>query len=264
MDQLTRIHQPYYRNGPAHRDGADVSFTDIVKIFGFRTVTIGKWVTKQEQQLAANLFFDALCDLMDILAVGESIISLRGSLSLAFGSGGQRGASAHYAPQGKVLALAKNAGGGSLAHEWFHAFDHHICSKMFVHCDPSDFASSSWLLDQKQQTHVLNQKLGLCFESIFLQPDKKHPSEYVKRSAKNDALQQHFYYARPQELSARAFEACVQDQDRKNSFLVQGTKKSPEAQLGIYPQAQQRLTISKNLLDYFRHLGQSMAKSKKL
>ena len=52
----SRIHRPYYRNGASHRDGADVSFQDIVKIFGFRTVTIGKWVSRDEQQIAANLF----------------------------------------------------------------------------------------------------------------------------------------------------------------------------------------------------------------
>jgi hypothetical protein len=254
----SRIHKPFYRNGPSHRDGADVSFQDIVKIFGFRTVTIGKWVTAAEQQIAANLFFDALCDLMDILQVPETVISLNGSLSLAFGSGGRKHSSAHYESNTKKLALAKNAGGGALAHEWFHAFDHYICDKLFVQASHEQFASQCWLQDKKQIPHQLNKKLSQCFEAIFLGADKSQSNEYVKRSAQADKLLKTFYYARPQELVARAFEACIQDHSTKNAFLVQGTKQSPEAKMGIYPTEKLRATISKNILDYFYHLGRGL------
>ncbi|MEP0355140.1 CLCA_X family protein [Paraglaciecola sp.] len=256
----SRIHQPYYRNGPSHRDGADVSFQDIVKIFGFRTVTIGKWVTKEEQQLAANLFFDALCDLMEILEVPEQVISLNNHLSLAFGSGGRKHSSAHYDSRTKTLALAKNAGGGALAHEWFHAFDHYICNKLFVNTKNHQFASQSWLKDNQQIQHGLNIKLSRVFESIFLSSTKSQPNDYVNRCAFADKTLKMYYYAQPQELSARAFEACIQDQFRKNAFLVQGTKQSPEAKLGIYPVDEHRTIISKNLLDYFRHLGHAIGK----
>jgi hypothetical protein len=256
----SRIHQPYYRNGPSHRDGADVSFQDVVKVFGFRTVTVGKWVTCEEQQIAANLFFDALCDFMDILQVPEAVISLNKTLSLAFGRGGRKHSSAHYEPQTQVLALAKNAGGGSLAHEWFHAFDHYICDKLFVNSKKQQFASQTWLEDNKLREHALNNKLSECFKSIFLDTFTNLPSDYVNRSAMADKILKTYYYARPQELSARAFEACIQDQFRKNTFLVKGTKKSPEAKVGIYPQEGHRRTISKNLLDYFYHLGQAMNK----
>jgi hypothetical protein len=260
----SRIHKPYYRNGPSHRDGADVSFQDIVKIFGFRTVTIGKWVTTLEQQIAANLFFDALCDLMDILQVPEAVISLNGSLSLAFGSGGKKHSSAHYESHTKKLALAKNAGGGALAHEWLHAFDHYICDKLFVEASQHQFASQCWLQDKSQISHQLNKKLSLCFEAIFLATNKSQPNDYVKRSAQADKALKIYYYARPQELAARAFEACIQDHHIKNAFLVQGTKQSPEAKMGIYPEEALRTIISKNLLDYFYHLGQAMDKLKNL
>ena len=120
----SRLHKPYYRNGENHRGGADVNFVDILNVFGFASANVGKWVTSQEQQLAANLIFDGFCDLQDILQVPPQVISLNGSLSLAFGTGGQKNTCAHYNSQTKTLALAKNAGGGALAHEWFHAFDH--------------------------------------------------------------------------------------------------------------------------------------------
>ncbi len=254
----SRIHQPYYRNGPSHRDGADVSFQDIVKIFGFRTVTIGKWVTVKEQQIAANLFFDALFDLMDILSIPTPVISLNSTLSLAFGQGGRKHSSAHYASHTETLALAKNAGGGALAHEWFHAFDHYISQKLFVHSLPGSFASELWLKDAKQIEHALNARLSACFEAMFLTDNGQSMSDYVKLSAKADKALNTFYYAQPQELAARAFEACIQDQARKNAFLVQGTKQSTEAKLGIYPTAEHRQAINHALLNYFQLLGRAV------
>ena len=175
-----RIHQDFYRNGPSHRDGADVTFQDIRKLFNFSSITIGKWVTADEQQIAANLFFDALYDLATILNVNEQVLSLNGTLSLAFGSGGQKGASAHYNSARRQLALAKNAGAGAL-------------------------------------------KI--------------------------------YYYAMPQEMAARAFEACVQDHTIKNAFLVQGTKRSTEARLGIYPHGNLRIALNESLMLYFYQLG---------
>jgi hypothetical protein len=51
-----RIYEAYYRNGSSHRDGADVNFQDIVKTFGFPTVTVGKWVTALDQRSFLNNF----------------------------------------------------------------------------------------------------------------------------------------------------------------------------------------------------------------
>tara|TARA_R110000772_G_scaffold206614_2_gene317217 strand:+ start:7455 stop:8261 length:807 start_codon:yes stop_codon:yes gene_type:complete len=254
----SRLHRPYYRNGHEHRAGADVSFQDIVKIFGFRTINIGKWVTCEEQQIAANLFFDAFCDLMDILQVPASVIALNGTLSLAFGAGGRKHSCAHYESQTKRLALAKNAGGGSLAHEWFHAFDHYVCDKLFKTSQPQNFASELWLDDHEMQPHPLNIKLSRCFEHIFLTPDKEEANQYVLTSAAVDKEMKLYYFARPQELAARAFEAIIQDHPIRNAFLVQGTKKSPEAMLGIYPQNQHRQNVQRYFLDYFVHLGQAL------
>jgi hypothetical protein len=255
---LPRIQKPFYRNGPEHRSGADVSFSDINKVFGFKTVVVGKWVNKHEQQLAANLFFDALCDLVDILQVPEQVISLNGSLSLAFGTGGQKHSSAHYDVQKRQLALAKNAGGGALAHEWFHAFDHFISSKMFVSVGRHEFASSMWLQDAEMRPHSLNQLLANWFRQLFLSDQLNEPSEYVQRSALADRSLNHFYFAQPQEMAARAFEAAIQDHPVKNAFLVQGTKQTTEAKLGIYPKDQHRQQVQALILQYFSALGHAL------
>ncbi|QJR81593.1 hypothetical protein CA267_012850 [Alteromonas pelagimontana] len=253
-----RLHGEFFRNGPSHRDGADVSFQDIRKLFNFSTISVGRWVTPAEQQLAANLFFDALCDLVDILQINELVISLNGSLSLAFGTGGQKHVSAHYNSTKRQLALAKNAGGGALAHEWFHAFDHYIAAKVFPSSAIGSFASQAWLDDAQALDHPLNSQLCDCFKLLFLN-DQSAPSNYLLRSIEADRALKMYYYAMPQEMAARAFEACVQDQPMKNAFLVQGTKMSTEARLGIYPHGTLRKQLNHALMLYFYQLGIALA-----
>lgn len=252
-----RLHGDFYRNGSSHRDGADVSFNDIRKLFNFKQITVGRWVTAEEQQIAANLFFDALYDLIDILQINETVISLNGSLSIAFGSGGSKHSSAHYNSGKRQLALAKNAGGGALAHEWFHAFDHYICARVFPLSTPEMFASQAWLDQDETKDHPLNQQLTNCFSVMFLD-EHAQPSDYLKRSVKADKALKTYYYAMPQEMAARAFEACIQDQTIKNAFLVQGTKQSVEAKVGIYPQAELRQKINHHLMTYFYQLGKAL------
>lgn len=256
--KCSRIHKQFFRDGPNHRAGADVSFFDIVKIFGFKTATIGAWVTEQEQQIAANLFFDAFCDLMSILDVPKQVISLNGTLSLAFGIGGHKHASAHYNSASRTLALAKNAGGGALSHEWFHAFDHYITTRLFADCQAHQFASELWLKNAQIIEHPINTYLQSCFQHIFLSPGSNQTSRLFQASVNADKTVGTYYYSRPQELCARAFEACIQDQPIKNAFLVQGTKQSREAKLGIYPSGEQRSLINVSLLTYFKMLGYAL------
>lgn len=247
---------------PSHRDGADVTFNDIKKLFGFRRITIGRWVNADEQQIAANLFFDALYDLADILQVPEQVISLSGTLSLAFGSGGSKHASAHYNSGKRELALAKNAGAGALAHEWFHAFDHYICPKLFSDTSELAFASQAWLDNATPIYHPLNDRLDVLFETLFLDQHSQ-PNDYVKTAVKADKVLNTYYFAMPQEMAARAFEACIQDHRIKNSFLVSGTKMSAEAKVGVYPLSHFRQQISELVLSYFVTLGQAMTHKSK-
>ena len=67
--EQSRIHRPYYRNGDNHRADSDVSFNDIRKVFGFRSIKVGKWVSAKEQQLAANLLTENLD--MKVYQIGE-------------------------------------------------------------------------------------------------------------------------------------------------------------------------------------------------
>lgn len=249
----------YFRNGPNHSAGEQVDFVQVRRRFDFRTIEIGRWVTRVERERAAGLFFNALCDLMVILQGTEALISLRGSLSLQYGIGGRPGVSAHYNPATRCFSLAKNAGPGSIAHEWFHAFDHYIASKTIASADARTFASHAWLSNAPLIDHPLNKLLFDCFHAIMLDDSGTQPSALFNASATADSQLNTLYYSLPEELCARAFEAFVQDAAIKNGFLVKGTKATKEAELGLYPQGTQRATINGAFGRYFRTLGAALA-----
>ncbi len=254
----------FYRRGPQHLNPehlssehgpADISFLTIRRRFDFRGIQIGQWVSEAEKQKAGPLFFDALLDLMTILGATESLISLRGTLALQYGCGGQPGVSAHYESATRSFALAKNAGPGSIAHEWFHAFDHYISDKLFTPTNTDTFASRAWINDQLVLEHALNAKLEHCFQTIMLNETLTKGSDYFKRSLAMDKKMGSDYFSQPEELCARAFEAYVQDAPIKNNFLVTGTLQSQEAKMGLYPQGEHRVKINDAFAQYFNHLG---------
>jgi hypothetical protein len=286
-------HQRHFeRIGPDYRNGDSVSFLDIKHTFGLQHIRVGKWVNREESALAANLIFDSLADLANILGVPPELIGLRGSLRFAFGHGGQKGVQAHYSPAYRELALAKNAGAGALAHEFWHAFDHYIADKMFIDdslLSPDAYMSAAnryacatdhWLADKSLIAHPLNQQLSKLFQITFLNASSQEshgalldaslpdvssshaslPHEYVRRSIALDKLQRSQYFAKPTEMMARAFEASIEmysqaNADIANPYLVNSTINSPLAKHGAYPDAQHCAEIYQALLAYFEPLG---------
>ncbi|WP_375055129.1 CLCA_X family protein [Zobellella sp. DQSA1] len=248
----------FYRRGPDH-GGEGVDFAALRRRFDFRAIELGRWVTRAERERAAGLFYNALCDLMLILQGPEQLVSLRGTLTLQYGIGGRPGVSAHYNPASRSFALAKNAGPGSIAHEWFHAFDHHMADKAFTGTGPYVFASRAWLDEVARVEHPLNQALFDCFQAVLLNETGEQPSDLFRASAEVDRRHGILYYSQPEELCARAFEAFVQDASIKNAFLVKGTRASAEAEQGLYPQGEQRRRCNAAFGRYFCTLGGALA-----
>ena len=262
-----RFGQPEIKN---KFDNADLSFVDIRKRFNFRSIQLGRWVTPKEQKKAAHSFYYALITLMKILQAPENLISLRASLSLQYGRGGRPGVAAHYSPHERCFSLAKNAGPGSIAHEWFHALDHYLGSQAFESLPSFDqglnyqskmvFASKAWLLDVPMRRHPLNDLLSSCFKAILLDENGHAASQLVQNSNLIDKKLNQLYYSLPEELCARAFEAYVEDAGLAdasliNSFLVKGSRHSEEARLGLYPEGVQRQQINQAFTEYFKLLG---------
>lgn len=149
----------------------------------------------------------------------------------------------------------KTRGGGALSHEWFHSFDQFISTRFLHSTGRNDFASALWLKNHQIIQHQLNSYLDSCYQHIFLKPNSDEISDLLVKSAAADKAMNTHYYALPQELIARAFEAYVEDHFTKNAFLAQDTKQSPEAKMGIYSTEELRTTISESFLDYFYYLG---------
>ncbi|MCO7188441.1 MULTISPECIES: CLCA_X family protein [unclassified Pseudoalteromonas] len=254
-----RLKRRFYRRGPDYRFGDQASFDEIRTTFGFKTITLGAWVDKQEQHIAANLVYDALADLTQILSIPPVAIGLRGTLNLAFGSGGQAGVQAHYDSSQRTLALAKNAGGGALAHEWWHAFDHYIAKHMFDKVSAHDFASALWLTHTPNLSHPLNQQLDALFRLLLLDSHGLEPSDYFKHAALLDKARGTQYYARPQELTARAFEWVIAtDTHIRNAFLVDDVLGSELARQGGFPGETIAAETCLATSSYFRMLGAAL------
>ena len=185
------------------RNDQPVSFVDVRKRFDFRSISIGRWVTQQERDRASGLFHDALADLMIILQSPESLISLRGTLSLQYGIGGQPGVAAHYDPSVRCFSLAKNAGPGSIAHEWFHALDHYLGDKAFSDTPQGMFASKAWLSEATPVPHSLNDFLFACFRNIMLDEEGEKPSDLFRISVQVDKTLGRVYYSQPEDCNPK-------------------------------------------------------------
>src|SRR5690606_40279382 len=103
-----------------------------------------------------------------------------------------------------------------------------------------DFESFSRLNSTAPKLHPLNDRLNACFQAVLLTEDGTAPSNLFKASQAADQHLKVLYYARPEELCARAFEAFIEDSQPRNRFLVNGTVHSDEAKAGLYPQGDHR------------------------
>ncbi|MCF6436152.1 MULTISPECIES: CLCA_X family protein [Pseudoalteromonas] len=259
MSRIPRLTDGFVRLGPDYRFDDQTDFQEIKDTFGFCTITVGSWVTPSEQRISANLVYDALADLAQILAIPPWVIGLNGTLNFAFGAGGQKGVQAHYAPSSRTLALAKNAGAGALAHEWWHAFDHYICKKLFADTNALSFASSLWLQTPITNRHPINLHLDKFFKLIFLDDTGSKPSEYFLNAKSLDNQYEQFYFSRPQELSARAFEACISSNAKiRNDFLVSGVQNSKLASQGGFPESTHLSLLCDTIFSYFSVLGNAL------
>lgn len=183
--------QNVIRTGTDYRCGKDISGDDMLKTFGFYGGEFGNWENQIERQQNLNFSYEAFRDLAAALGIKDSDISLNGKLSIAFGARGKGNALAHFEPMRNVINLTKIKGAGSLAHEWGHAFDFFLASKIDT---PFHFASQSnddlikpvidsmiWKKLSPEENKALQLKLSEKCQNQFT--DKvKHMFDYTNRS----------------------------------------------------------------------------------
>ncbi|MDR2005334.1 MAG: LPD5 domain-containing protein [Prevotella sp.] len=184
------------RVGSNYRDGMDITPEQFSRIFPFRGVEFGNWVTQLERAACLNEAYDALYDLAKILEATPSTITLDNQLAMAFGARGSGKASAHYEPLKQVINLTKKKGAGSLAHEWFHALDNYLCIK----------EGQSLIYATENPKIVMRQSISSALSQLRY---KIKETGFYTRSKKIDEYKSKPYWATMVELTARAFEKYV-------------------------------------------------------
>ncbi|WP_461246361.1 LPD1 domain-containing protein [Treponema sp. R6D11] len=108
------------------------STEDLKKAFNLRDVQSGNWVLNDVKSAKFHVENIAmgLADLADVTGIPDNLVSLNGRLAMAIGARGHNKFLAHYESLERVINITKMKGGGSLAHEWFHAFDNLIAEAM--------------------------------------------------------------------------------------------------------------------------------------
>lgn len=115
--------------GSVFRMGS-VTGDDYLNTFTFHGGEFGNWLNDNDRQYSLDYGYDAFYDLALALDIPSEAISMGGVLSIAFGARGSGNAMAHYEPLRQVINLTKTKGAGSLAHEYGHAIDYIIGSKV--------------------------------------------------------------------------------------------------------------------------------------
>jgi hypothetical protein len=134
-----------------------------------------------------------------------------------------------------------------------------------VEANEDELAALSRLVHWRYQIRLQNQVIltvrssDQSFAALFLSADGAGSNNYVKTSSAFDQSHGIYYYAKPEELAARAFEHMLQQQSLKNSFLVSGTLKSQAAKAGLYPDAALSSVLAQHWLGYFSLLGRALS-----
>lgn len=97
-----------------------------------------------------------------------------------------------------------------------------------------------------------------CFKAVMLNENGTEPSELFQHSRRADQTIGAVYYAKPEEMCARAFEAFIEDARPMSNFLVRGSRHSDEAKAGLYPQGEQRSGINLAFQCYFQALSKAL------
>lgn len=246
------------RIGPQLRDGS-VSGRQFMETFGYRGVEFGSWMPDAERRVTLASCHDALIDLTTFLGLPPRFASLGSSLGIAFGSRGRGGintAVAHFEPTHNILHFTRKRGAGALAHEFAHALDFYLGKAVF-RMRATSISELAWgnVLSEANASpssleYVLCGPMKQLMRAMYGAP--RVPTQYLLAAQALDATRSKWYWASPEEMFARAFEAWITDgleeRDQVNEFLVFGAGTASAEGWNLdhepYPQGEERDAIN--------------------
>jgi hypothetical protein len=211
------------RVGADHRMGGNVSPQQFSEAFGFRGVQFGNYVEGARRQRDLNDAYDALMDLSSLIGVPPRALSLNGTLGLAFGArgtGGKNAGAAHFEPGTVVINLTKNAGAGSLAHEWFHSVDNYFAVKAAA-TGTSGKSGGAYMTAGVRDLGSVRPEIAAAFNGVMA---AIRSTAMRERARSLDKRRTKEYWGSDLEMAARAFESYViaklNDQGASNDYLA--------------------------------------------
>lgn len=102
---------------------------DLHDNFKLKSTTFGNSMTDKERAFHLQKTAESFSDLSEILKLDHNVVSANGKLGVAYGSFGglqEGGTAANYRPDQSLIALTRNKGFGSFAHEWMHFIDNMV------------------------------------------------------------------------------------------------------------------------------------------
>ena len=236
------------RTGTDWRKGKDATEAMFKDELGFRAVAFGESQTIAERHNSMNATYDAMMDLAGLLNVPAKTLSLNGRLAIGFGTHG-KGGRGHWAAAffqspnpaaDQVIALTRENGPGTLAHEWFHSIDN-----FFAREDAANGGIPATMTAKEAQNRTdfmtdrfysrtkgaLAEAAVEAFRALNL---SLRNSEWKKRMDRYDSFLKTPYWGTTIELAARGFERMVVDELDKRGMVSDFLVNINEAG-GAYP-----------------------------
>lgn len=218
----------------------DITPEKLMCDFGISGIQYGNSMSNVEKHRWVRNAYVSLFILAEIINPKSTKWLGLGGIKLAFAARGSGASAAHYEPSLNVINLTRKNGPGSLAHEWFHALDCRLGKST-----PYRFASQSYPSEidyKKLRPRTAEAIKSLCSLIGDLQ---KYESGFREQALNLDRQSKSWkekqYWSCAEEMAARAFEACIQDQWRKRNldgaWLASGTRESdfPADKKALHP-----------------------------
>ena len=164
--------------------------------FGLKSFTVLYLLDDFERRNTFPTFVKSMNDLAEALDIEPRKLGFNETLTINIGSSAKGPAGPFYNSKHRLLNLSETSGPFCLAHEWFHAFDAYVGGR-----------DHGW-------TKGVFAELVAKIQSLPL----------FERTTAVDENMGLFYFRKPEELTARAFESYVNkaltDKGKSNEYLV--------------------------------------------
>jgi hypothetical protein len=204
---------------------------EVSKVFQLKGYQFGNWVTHEDRFNYLAAFTVCLFDLNRVLRFKGNNLGLDGTLGIAFGARGKKGAKAHYEPGTSIINMTRykeanrfkkpyskakrfvfSGGVGSFAHEYGHFLDYFFGSRVeTVKSFALSFGRSTdpTRVQYDREKYPMRYLMESILEKAYWNPGKTEDSNYVKQ-IKNVVPEKYLdYFLSRNEIFARLFEQYV-------------------------------------------------------